>query len=160
MPENLLPILEVIVRPFVYFQDRKVKRRNQVRNLDGAPYDSKPARLNIGLRRPITPPLQRSSPISLLRAKPKHHDQAGSAFFTKLPVELRLMIWQLCFAETVHVYWCNGHMGGYRCVQPLSEGPDFGDHIACYKIARPVETKGKAREMRSRIALILTCRRM
>lgn len=124
-------------------------------------YD-KPAALKLRSRRPVTPPLPEPSILSL-RRKQNYEEQAESPIFSRLPPELRLMIWQLCLADTVHIVWKKGHLAGGPCISQDGSGDDGKGHEICYRQMNryrgPLRASSPA-QSRGRIALLLTCRRM
>lgn len=159
MHDILVSALKVVLWPLIYPIDRKIKHRNDVRNGRRAPYDSKPAKLDIKSRRPITPPFpESSSSFSLLRRiNPSYNDQAASPLLSKLPLELRLMIWELCLQNAVHLYWQDGHMLGHPCFEDMFQEELCANHGKCY--SRQKLSRG-AKPSSGGLALVLTCRRM
>ena len=164
MPEIIIPVAKVVFWPLIYLVDRKIKRRNEVGSGIRAPEHYKPAKLG-RTRRPLTPSASRSASPSLFRPKqPKCNDQALSPLLAKLPAELRIMVWKMCLDTDVHMFDNSGHLCAFRCRANNARDASFGStHWKCLGQKEPegwIGGKGKASESRSRVALILTCRRV
>lgn len=162
MSAALRCILLAAASPIIFLLDRRIKKRNALRNGDRAPPSSKPNSWKTGSRRPITPPLPESSQFKLGK-RPKYNEQAKSPLLAKLPAELRIMIWENCFSEKVHVHWVGGRMLGQSCLFDDS-GFEFTEHRDCYYthdlVGKAKPSKGDRVVVRGRLALQLTCRRM
>lgn len=134
-------------------------------------------------RRPVTPVPGASTLASGYGQK--YNDQRLCMLFSRLPAEIRLMIWKECLVGRVHVYWVRGRMYGTKCAL---EGfglcwQDCGMETPCKnKIAEHVrsiahegktrinhlspkrmlhyQNKSKPGKQLGKIALLLTCRKM
>ena len=154
-----LPLLPIIA-PVVLIMNHHEKRDDEKRNGTRAPPGSKPVALKTRSRRPLTPPLPQPSSFMVLRKAPNYDEQVMSPIFSRLPAELRAMVWKECLQTMVHVFWRNGHMLGAACQLDKSA---FSDHSECYSRARHGMLKGNhgdVANMRGRLALLLTCRRL
>ncbi|KAH7401599.1 hypothetical protein BKA66DRAFT_110750 [Pyrenochaeta sp. MPI-SDFR-AT-0127] len=157
-----VPGLKCIALPLIYLRNSRIRNNTEGRGVR-APGGHQPAQLIERSRRPLTPPLPEPTSFSFW-AQPKCNDQAGSPLFSKLPAEVRLMIWETYFHDLVHVFWQNGHMCGKMCSKsgPTSDSVEI-DHVECFGNGGPfwmINGKGDLSKMRGRIALVLTCRRI
>ena len=162
MSAALRCLLLAVTSPIIFLLNRRIKKRNTLRNGDRAPPSSKPNPSKTGSRRPITPPLPESTQFKLGK-RPKYKEQGKSPLLAKLPAELRIMIWEYCLGDKVHVYWVGGRMLGQSCLSGDS-GFEFTEHRDCYYthdlVGKAKPSKGDRVVVRGRLALQLTCRRM
>jgi hypothetical protein len=124
-----------------------------------APRDTKPATTRASARRPLTPPPSQRRSLSL-EAKSDHNDQAMVPLLSRLPAELRKMIWKDCLDGTVDILYTNGRMRGQSCILPRDY--ECWNHCDCdtrFRLNSKI-TRSDVSGIKGKLALVLSCRRM
>lgn len=146
-------LLGIVSSPYLYFAERRAKRRNVERQGMRAPADSPFAVLNTRRRRRLT---------DVDSTARKSYDQTGGPLFSKLPAELRQLIWQACIGgQRIHYYLHVGQLRSVNCLFQYSDNFSIDSHEDCWKHGQHDSNPAVQEEReRRRLALLLTCRRM
>jgi hypothetical protein len=151
----LIPVLIPVAICKILIDHRDYERAIGAR----APQDTKPATTRASATRPLTPPPSQRRPLSL-EAKFDHSDQTLVPLFSRLPAELRNVIWKDCLDGFLDTFYTNGRMCGQSCVLPRNY--ESWRHDDCYTRFKLNSTmkRSDTSGMKGKLALILTCQRM